>query len=172
MGFPIISDSSFKKAPCIADIDNDGKNELIAGNDHDLYVWKTDGVSTAVEWGVARGNPQNTNEYFPTVCQPTLINSDEVWSGESPCGNVVLQSGRLVIPAGQSMTLNKTSAVIVRLGAVLEVDGGSILNARIKVLDGGTIIIKNNGMVKLRNKGDFDMEKGAVMDLSYGTIDI
>lgn len=172
VGFPIISDSSFKEAPCIADIDNDGKNELIAGNDHDLYVWKTDGVSTAVEWGVARGNPQNTNEYFPTVCQPTLINSDEVWSGESPCGNVILQSGRLVIPAGQSMTLNKTSAVIVRSGAVLEVDGGSILNARIKVLDGGTIIIKNNGMVKLRNKGDFDMEKGAVMDLSYGTIDI
>lgn len=172
VGFPIISDSSFKEAPCIADIDNDGKNELIAGNDHDLYVWKTDGVSTAVEWGVARGNPQNTNEYFPTICQPTLINSDKVWDGESPCGNVVLQSGRLVIPAGQSMTLNKTSAVIVRSGAVLEVDGGSILNARIKVLDGGTIIIKNNGMVKLRNKGDFDMEKGAVMDLSYGTIDI
>lgn len=172
MGFPIISDEKFMDTPCVADIDNDGKNELIAGNKHDLLVWKTEGVPTAIEWGVKRSNPQNTNEYFPTVCQPTLINSDEVWSGESPCGNVILQSGRLVIPAGKSMTLNKTSAVIVRSGAVLEVDGGSILNARIKVQDGGTIIIKNNGMVKLRNKGDFDMEKGAVMDLSYGTIDI
>lgn len=172
VGFPIISDSSFKEAPCVADIDNDGKNELIAGNDYDLYVWKTDGIPTAVEWSVARGNPQNTNEYFPTVCKPTLINSDETWDGESPCGNVILQSGRLVIPTGKTMTLNNTSAVIVRSGAILEVDGGSILNARVKVLDGGKIIIKNNGLIKLRNKGDFDMEKGALMDLSHGKIDI
>lgn len=172
VGFPIISDSSFKEAPCVADIDNDGKNELIAGNDYDLYVWKTDGIPTAVEWSVARGNPQNTNEYFPTVCKPTLINSDETWDGESPCGNVILQSGRLVIPTGKTMTLNNTSAVIVRSGAVLEVDGGSILNARVKVLDGGKIILKNNGLVKLRNKGNFEMEKGALMDLSNGRIDI
>ena len=74
--------------------------------------------------GVKCGNPQNTNEYFPTVCQPTLINSNEVWDGESPCGNVLLQSGRLVVPVGKTMTLNNTSAVIVRSGAVLEVDGG------------------------------------------------
>lgn len=172
MGFPIISDEKFMDTPCVADIDNDGKNELIAGNKHDLMVWKTEGVPTAIEWGVKRGNPQNTNEYFPTVCKPTLINSDETWDGESPCGNVILQSGRLVIPAGKTMTLNNTSAVIVRSGAVLEVDGGSILNARIKVLDGGKIILKNNGLVKLRNKGNFEMEKGALMDLSFGKIDL
>lgn len=172
MGFPIISDEKFMDTPCVADIDNDGKNELIAGNEHDLLVWKTDGVPTAIEWGVKRGNPQNTNEYFPTACKPTLINSDETWDGESPCGNVILQSGRLVIPTGKTMTMNNTSAVIVRSGAILEVDGGSILNARIKVLDGGKIILKNNGLIKLRNKGNFEMEKGALMDLSFGKIDL
>ena len=118
------------------------------------------------------GNPQNTNEYFPTVCEPTLINSNETWDGESPCGNVVLQSGRLVIASGKTMTLNNTSAVIVRSGAVLEVDGGSIHNARLMVQKGGTVIVKNNGLIKLRNKGDFEMEKGAMMDLPYGSIDI
>ena len=172
IGFPIISDEKFLDTPCVADIDNDGKSELIAGNEHELYVWKTDGVPTAIEWGVNKTNPQNTNEYFPTVCQPTLINSNEVWDGESPCGNVVLQSGRLLIPAGKTMVLNKTSSVIVRSGAVLEVDGGSILNARLVVQKGGTVIVKNNGLIKLRAGSDFDMEKGAILDFSFGAIDI
>jgi len=172
IGFPIISDEAFRDTPCVADIDNDGKNELVASNKYDLYVWKTDGVPMSIEWGVKRGNPQNTNEYFPTVCQPTLINSNEVWDGESPCGNVVLQSGRLLIPAGKTMVLNKTSSVIVRSGAVLEVDGGSILNARLVVQKGGTVIVKNNGLIKLRAGSDFDMEKGAILDFSFGAIDI
>ena len=170
VGFPIISNSEFQDSPCVADIDSDGKNELIAGSQDDLYVWKTDGIPTAIEWGVKCGNPQNTNEYFSTVCQPTLINSNEVWDGESPCGNVVLQSGRLVIPVGKTMTLNNTSAVIVRSGAVLEVDGGSIQNARLIVQKGGTVILKNNGLIKLRNKGNFEMEQGAMLDLPYGEI--
>lgn len=172
IGFPIISEEVFRDTPCVADIDNDGKNELVASSEHDLYVWKTDGVPMSIEWGVKCGNPQNTNEYFPTVCQPTLINSNEVWDGESPCGNVVLQSGRLLIPAGKTMVLNKTSSVIVRSGAVLEVDGGSILNARLVVQKGGTVIVKNNGLIKLRAGSDFDMEKGAILDFSFGAIDI
>lgn len=172
VGFPIISNSEFQDSPCVADIDSDGKNELIAGSQDDLYVWKTDGIPTAIEWGVKCGNPQNTNEYFPTVCQPTLINSNEVWDGESPCGNVVLQSGRLLVPAGKTMVLNKTSSVIVRSGAVLEVDGGSILNARLVVQKGGTVIVKNSGLIKLRAGSDFDMEKGAILDFSFGAIDI
>ena len=172
VGFPIISDYIFQETPCVADIDNDGKNELIASDEKDLYVWKTDGIPTAIEWGVNRGNPQNTGEYFPTVCKPMLINTNETWDGESPCGNVVLQSGHLVIPAGKTMTLNNTSAVIVRAGSVLEVDGGSILNARLLVQKGGTINIKNNGVIKLRSNTEFEMEEGAIMDMPYGGIDI
>lgn len=84
----------------------------------------------------------------------------------------MLQSGRLLIPAGKTMVLNKTSSVIVRSGAVLEVDGGSILNARLVVQKGGTVIVKNNGLIKLRAGSDFDMEKGAILDFSFGAIDI
>lgn len=58
------------------------------------------------------------------------------------------------------MVLNKTSSVIVRSGAVLEVDGGSILNTRLVVQKGGTVIVKNSGLIKLRAGSDFDMEKG------------
>ncbi len=83
-----------------------------------------------------------------------LINANETWDGESPCGNVVLQSGRLVVPGGKTMTLNNTSSVIVRSGATLEVDGGSILNARLVVQKGGTVVVKNNGLIKLRSGAD------------------
>lgn len=172
VGFPIISDEGFLVAPCVADIDNDGKNELIAGNEKDLYVWKTEGIPTAIEWGVYRGNPQNTGEYFPTVCKPMLINANETWDGESPCGNVVLQSGRLVVPGDKTMTLNNTSSIIVRSGATLEVDGGSILNARLVVQKGGTVVVKNNGLIKLRSGAGFEMENGAVLDLPCGAIDV
>ena len=172
VGFPIMSDEEFQDTPCVADIDNDGRNEIIAGSEKDLYVWKTEGIPTAIEWGVKRGNPQNTGEYFPTVCKPMLVNANETWDGESPCGNVVLQSGRLVIPNGKTMTLNNTSSVIVRSGATLEVDGGNILNARVVVQKGGTIVVKNNGVIKLRDNACLEIEEGAAMDLPYGAIDI
>ena len=172
VGFPIMSDEEFQDTPCVADIDNDGRNEIIAGSEKDLYVWKTEGIPTAIEWGVKRGNPQNTGEYFPTVCKPMLINANETWDGESPCGNVVLQSGRLVIPNGKTMTLNNTSSVIVRSGTTLEVDGGNILNARVVVQKGGTIVVKNNGVIKLRDNACLEIEEGAAMDLPYGAIDI
>ena len=173
LGFPIVSaDEKFLDTPCVADIDNDGRNEIIAGSEKDLYVWKTEGIPTAIEWGVKRGNPQNTGEYFPTVCKPMLINANETWDGESPCGNVVLQSGRLVIPNGKTMTLNNTSSVIVRSGTTLEVDGGNILNARVVVQKGGTIVVKNNGVIKLRDNACLEIEEGAAMDLPYGAIDI
>ena len=173
LGFPIVSaDENFLDTPCVADIDNDGRNEIIAGSEKDLYVWKTEGIPTAIEWGVKRGNPQNTGEYFPTICKPMLINADETWDGESPCGNVVLQSGRLVIPSGKTMTMNNTSSVIVRSGTTLEVDGGNILNARVVVQKGGTVVVKNNGVIKLRNNACLEIEEGAAMDLPYGAIDI
>ena len=173
LGFPIVSaDEKFLDTPCVADIDNDGRNEIIAGSEKDLYVWKTEGIPTAIEWGVKRGNPQNTGEYFPTVCKPMLINANETWDGESPCGNVVLQSGRLVIPNGKTMTLNNTSSVIVRSGTTLEVDGGNILNSRVVVQKGGTIVVKNNGVIKLRDNTCLEIEEGAAMDLPYGAIDI
>lgn len=88
----------------------------------------------------------------------------------SPCGNVLLQSGRLVVPVGKTMTLNNTSAVIVRSGAVLEVDGGSIQNARLVVQKGGTVILKNNGLLSYETKVILKWSNGAMLDLPYGEI--
>lgn len=172
IGFPIVVDEDLQDTPCVADIDKDGKNELIANNKYDLYVWKTAGVPSAIEWGTKRGNSQNTGEYFSTVCEPMLITADKVWDGESPCGNVVLQSGKLVIPAGKTMTLGATSAIIVRAGATLEVDGGAIREANIKAQDGSAIIIKNNGCIKLKKNAGLRMEKGARLDYQHGRIDL
>ena len=62
--------------------------------------------------------------------------------------------------------------MIVRSGTTLEVDGGSILNARLMVQKGGTVVIKNNGLIKLRSGAGFEMENGAVLDLPCGVIDV
>ena len=172
VGFPIISDQEFKDTPCVSDIDNDGKNELIAGDEYSLYVWKTNGVPGAIEWGLKRGNSRNTGEYASGICEPMVVNGNQTWDGETPCANVVIQSGKFVIPAGKTMTLSKASAVIVRPGATLEVNGGTISGATVKALAGSKVIIRNNGKILLGNKSGLEIEKGATLDYQYGNVDI
>lgn len=172
VGFPIISDQEFKDTPCVSDIDNDGKNELIAGDEYSLYVWKTNGVPGAIEWGLKRGNSRNTGEYASGICEPMVVNGNQTWDGETPCANVVIQSGKFVIPAGKTMMLSKASAVIVRPGATLEVNGGTISGATVKALAGSKVIIRNNGKILLGNKSGLEIEKGATLDYQYGNVDI
>ena len=172
VGFPIASDEVFRDSPCVSDIDRDGKNELIAGDEYNLYVWKTDGVPGAVEWGLKRGNSRNPGEYAPGVCEPMVVNGNRTWDGETPCGNVVVQSGRFVIPAGKTMAMGKSSSVIVRPGATLEVAGGTISGATVRALAGSRVILRNNGRIVLGNRSGLEIEKGATLDYQYGKVDI
>ena len=70
------------------------------------------------------------------------------------------------------MTLSKASAVIVRPGATLEVNGGTISGATVKALAGSKVIIRNNGKILLGNKSGLEIEKGATLDYQYGNVDI
>ena len=47
---------------------------------------------------------------------------------------------------------------------------GEVFRMQGVVQKGGTVILKNNGLIKLRNKGNFEMEQGAMLDLPYGEI--
>ena len=67
---------------CVSDIDKDGKNEIIAidNNNSYVYAWKTNGNPNAIEWGSERHDNHNTGEYG-TFCQPKLIHSKRFGMG-------------------------------------------------------------------------------------------
>ena len=142
LGFPLYMNTTIAGNVCVSDIDKDGKNEIIAidNNNSYVYAWKTNGNPNAIEWGSERHDNHNTGEYG-TFCQPKLIHSNTVWDGVTPCGNIIVQSGTFTIPVGKTMSLNKTSKIIVRSGGILVVDGSTINNAYIWAQDGGKIIL-------------------------------
>lgn len=168
-GFPLSIDHTLRNSVCITDLDNDGKNELIAIADNAVYAWKTEGKADCIEWGTERGNSENTGEYGKS-CRSTLILTNTVWDGETPCGNIMIQSGNFTIPSGTSMNLNGTSKIIVRASGTLTVDGATINNASIWAQSGSNIIIKNNGTINLRPSGSFMIDKGATLDYRQGGI--
>lgn len=168
-GFPLLIDRWIRNSVCVTDLDNDGKNELIAIADNAVYAWKTEGKADCIEWGTERGNSENTGEYGKS-CRSTLILTNTVWDGETPCGNIMIQSGNFTIPSGTSMNLNGTSKIIVRASGTLTVDGATINNASIWAQSGSNIIIKNNGTINLRPSGSFMIDKGATLDYRQGGI--
>lgn len=170
-GFPLYTNGGISGSVCVADIDGDGKNEIICIDcDSHVYAWKTEGSPYAIEWGSERHDQWNTGEYGP-VCEPIYINFNTGWNGITPCGNVILNSGKFTVPPGKNLILEKTSKIIVRPGAILEVDGGTVSNAYILALPGGSITLKNNGMIKLRNNSYLDIQKGATLTIESGEIE-
>lgn len=171
LGFPLEMNSVPKGIVCASDIDHDEKTEIITidNNNSNVYVWKTNGNPNAIEWGSERHDSHNTGEYG-TFCQPKLIRSSTVWDGVTPCGNIIVQSGTFTIPAGKTMSLDKTSKIIIRSGGVLVVDGSTINNAYIWAQDGGQIILKNNATINLRSSGNFIIDKKAILDNQYSVI--
>jgi FG-GAP-like repeat len=72
--YPLVSEdeSPFIGSPSIADINNDGKNEIVtATRSAFTYVYKTNGDSDKIDWGSYRGNPSNTGTY-KEVCNNEL----------------------------------------------------------------------------------------------------
>jgi|GEM_PF-262943 len=66
VGWGLQSDngSPFRGSPAIADIDNDGLNEIvISSEDCTAYVWETNGSSDKIEWGSHRADSYNTGTY-------------------------------------------------------------------------------------------------------------
>lgn len=169
-GFPLYANTNFNSFN-IADMDYDGKSEVIAVDEENkVYAWRTNGDANAIAWGSERHNPQNTGEYA-AVCESTVIQTNTTWNGVTPCGNVIVRSGKYTIPSGKNLPLDKHSLIVVRSGATLEVDGGIISNANILAMPGGRIILKNGGKVMLRHTGKFRIEKGATFSNLNGSIE-
>jgi len=173
IGFPLDADQNFDRiSPCVVDLDNDGKNEVIAATGSKVYVWKTNGNPNRIEWGSERHDPQNTGEYF-TICPKTIIKTNTIWAtNQNPCNDLIIESGTLTLNSTCTLTMTNSSMIIVRPGAALVIDGGTIKNANIKALSGSSVTLKNSGNIKLYKKGSFNICLGGTFDNQGGNIDI
>ena len=173
LGFPLRADQNFERmTPCVIDLDNDGKNEVIAATGNKVYVWKTNGNPNRIEWGSERHDPQNTGEYFKT-CAKTFIKTNTVWStNQSLCNDLIIESGTLTLNSTCTLTMSGSSMIIIRPGANLAVDGGKIINANIKALPGSSVTLKNSASIKLTPKGKLNICSGAVFNSPQSKFEI
>lgn len=170
VGFPLRGTLGKCGGINISDVDNDGKNELLAVNSNRIEMWQTDGISTRIEWGSERHDQYNTGEY-QTTCEPVIINSNTSWSTDQTlCGDLIVNSGTLNI-SNCNISMSLSSMIIIKNDANLVIDGANINNANIKVLEGGSIKLQNNGRIVLNLNGQLYSEIGSVIEIISGVID-
>ena len=150
-----------------ADIDNNGRVDLISGTGHGrLYIWETKGNPSKIAWGTTRGNPQNTGEYV-SVSNPELK-----YNGEY--NNTALNDDLYVmgnsVRIGQTLTFDPHKKIVVWKNGILNVDGATLNNARIVVKPGGRVNITNGATVNLRNAKSLVVPKGAQLKITKGNI--
>jgi hypothetical protein len=169
LGFPLQTDDPLIGSPCVADIDNNGTNELIAASGNKIYVWETAGSAASIEWGSERHNCRNTGEYTSSTCPDLIINSYTTWATDKiSCGNIIVENGgTLTITATTYMS---KYTITIKNGGKLIVSGGTIDDANIIVQNGGELTIINNGKLILRGFDNLEIELGGVFNMDEGEI--
>lgn len=169
-GYQLSGDYNFSNNISVSDIDNDGKNEIIAAdNSGFITVWKTEG--SMIEWGRTRFDTDFTGEYVSGYRDAMVVKSDMVWNEDYFPNDIIVRSGTLQIPSGKNLNMRPSCRLIIMDGGSVVIDGGSVTNAGIYVKSGGSLTIRNNGNVKLGKYASFDTEKGALIDIDYGNIE-
>lgn len=170
-GFPLSTADKMDNGVCVSDVDGDGKNEIIAADKSgNIYAWKTNGKSTAIEWGRSRFDTGFTGEYIPHYEDPKVLTSSTEWGGGAFTTDIIVRSGTFKIPSGKTLQMRDGYRIYVLEGGTLEVDGGTIQNADVLVKSGGTLNIKNNGGIHLNRYGKLNAEKGAIVNALYGEV--
>ena len=170
-GFPIITKKERLTGLSISDIDNDGKNEIIAGDMGGyIHAWKTNGVSTAIEWGRSRFDTGFTGEYVSGYQDPWVVTENRDWQGGAFVNDIIVRSGTLRISSGKDLQMPDACRIYVMDGGTLEVVGGVITNANVLIKDGGKLKLTNGGTIRVSQCGEIESELGAEVDILSGEI--
>jgi len=172
LGFPLSIGGSGKTefTPAIADVDGDGKNELLIPCGTEIGMFATSGRPDRIEWGTERHNPRNTGEYSKPCI--SIIRSNTTWStSRNICGDLIVESGTLTINSGCSVTMDNTSSVVVMAGATLKIDNARLQNTNVNVMPQGNLIQDNNGCVNIRSNALFNIHKEATWSLFSGAVE-
>lgn len=129
LGWPLYLGST-TSIPLIADIDNDSKNEIIAASGSDIFVWDTEG-SAHVQWGRARLNSHN-NGVILNPCAynpiPLTVNVNQTWTSDAIIDrDLYVENAILTIKS--KISFPSQAKIIVKPGAKLIIDGGTLTNA-------------------------------------------
>ncbi|MCD4698166.1 MAG: T9SS type A sorting domain-containing protein [Bacteroidales bacterium] len=131
VGWPLRIPGIFS-TPCIDDIDNDGKNEIIATSGNEVHVWDTEGDADKIEWGKYRHDRYNSGiygDFCPKSSDPIIITSVTEWTE-----NHILQSDIYIEPEGkltiyENVALPEGAKIVVKPGAELVLDGCKLTKA-------------------------------------------
>ena len=168
-GFPMASAAEIFHGISVSDIDADGKNEIIAPDaESGIKVWKTEGKG--ITWGRARFDTGNTGEYVEGGSDPLVLTESQTWSNTTVNSDIIVRSGTLTLPQNRVLTMRPGCKLIVMDGGKLNLNGGIIENADIRIKTGGTLVIDNHGVIYLDKYGDVTEESGATFDFILGDI--
>ncbi|NPD47921.1 C25 family cysteine peptidase [Lentimicrobium sp. S6] len=130
VGWPLYLSDNTASIPLIADINGNGKNEIIASSYSDIFIWDTEGSAAMNEWGRFRLNSYN-NAVYDKSCSynpiPMEISGNASWNTERVIdSDVIINSGTLTINA--NVKLASLSKIIVKPGAQLIVNNAKLSN--------------------------------------------
>jgi hypothetical protein len=127
--------------PCIDDIDNDGKNEIIAASGTTIYIWKSPGNPDKIEWGKFRYDANN-NAVYPATCvyDPNgtiTISSDETWTNEHyVTSDIEIEPGVTLTVKGK-VYMASAARIFVKNG------NGTVFGGKL-IVNGGKLTTKCN----------------------------
>lgn len=99
-----------------------------------------------------------------------VINTNVTYSTNSSISNniKIVNGGKLTITGNTQMA--GSHYIYVQHGGELVVDGGNLSIADLRLINQSKLTIKNNGKVTMLNGNTFNVNKGTVVDVTYGSI--
>jgi len=170
LGFPLVEENGCIGTPCVSDINADGKNELVFGEYNYVHVYHTNGNPDWIEWGSERHDYRNTGEYLST--KPKTISGNATWNMNMDIASTVSVESGATLTISAQINVVEFSKITVNSGGTLIVDGGKLLFTNIEVQNGGSLILRNNGMIKLHRKGALKINAGATFNHQYGDVKV
>ena len=113
-------------------------------------------------------------QFLPMLTQTEkIIFTNQTWNAnDTLCGDVYIQNNSTLTINNASITLHPLSHILVEGGATLIVDNATIVNAEIIVQDGGSLIIRNSGIIQQGEDDKVDIQLGGTLEMESGEIRI